>query len=721
MALITLRDILISARNESALMRHNYLGAEHLFIALLDIPGGLTSTLLQEQGLAPLYVRDAIRRKIGKGPDQRLWVGFRYTPRTNVILDIARDLAADQALPEPGERELLTALLVEGDSLPIHLLRRLGADIGRLRHEAPLRKLTGYTRPPEIAITFAPDIDPAITIDRKHLFILRRMFAGYPAVRIERRLAASTKSLVLVVTPIQPDGRELAPTIAKIGLADAILDEAQRYETHVKSSLPLQTARLEDPPTAPDNSDLAGIKYTLVASTGSLPQDLRSRVKTHGLSAIGNLLRSELFERFSKNWWQQNRPFRFQVWAEYDWILPPVLTIDLAPVDESANVQVIRIPFNRTRLKARLQQISIGDLVRLENFTVYKVDRAANTLKLAIGYGAEADKRAYKVEVRGLNQTSDTFYRGEIVERLAGRVWKTRHDILLEALYQAEPDFDPAGERLPAGSRSVLNPLRVYDDLLDLHVNGSLSRIHGDLHLGNILVGPGGGVWLIDFADTRDGHTLFDWATFEISLLGDAIMPLLGDDWDSVRQMFDMIATLDAYDSPGPDDARLRPSYDILRELHSIVGECLTTPDSWAEYHIALALCGLRATTFKTMRLGGRRLAFLLAGLASENIVRNLSAASPTDTPSPDETDSHADRLVLSMGEPQTDIPSPSDLESAASQPDTTRPAPFGSTRPLHNPDASVFQPRVTSMADPIEPAAEDQFPDDPSSPGFGR
>lgn len=699
MTSITLRDLLISARNESVLMRHNYLGVEHLFIALLDIPSGLTSTLLQEQGLAPLYVRDAIRRKVGKGTDQRLWVGFRYTPRTNIVLNIARDLAADQALPEPGERELLTALLIEGKSLPIRLLERLGVDLDRLRREATTRKLTGYTQPPEVAISFGPDFDSDFMIERKYLFILRRMFAGYPAIRIERRLITFSKTLVLVVTPIQLDGRDLAPVIAKIGLADAILDEAQRYESHVKSSLPLRTARLEDPPTAPDNSELAGIKYTLVASTGTAPQDLRSHVQTQGLAGLDQLLRHELFERFRKNWWQQSRPFRFQVWAEYDWLLPPILTLEMTTADDQSNAHVVHIPFNRARLKTRLQQLHPGDMVRLENFTAYKVDPAAKMLKLSLGYGAEADKRAYRVEVHGL-ASSEAFYRGEVIERLTGRVLKTRQQALTEAVRLLEPDFDPLDQWVPTGHRAVLNPVRVYEDLLDLHVNGSLSRIHGDLHLGNILVGPDGGVWLIDFADTRDGHTLFDWATFEVSLLGDAIMPQLGDDWQTVRQVFQMLSGAAQPGTLRETEARLQQAYEVVQALRAIAGECLALPEGWSEYYVALSLCGLRAITFKTMGLGGRRLAFLLAGMAAETILSSVHAAASTDTPSPDET---ADDISVSPSDSPADAPPAAPWDAV----------PYGATRPRQNLQDEAGWPRLNSPSESAELPSHPQAPHD--------
>ncbi len=129
---IGLRDILINARQESYRMQHYYLGVEHLFIGLLDIQGGLTSSLLEERGLTTEYVVDAIRRKAGKGNRQRLWAGMPNTPRADVVLGIANDLALESGRQEISERDLLIAILDENDSIPVRVLRSFEVDTAQL-------------------------------------------------------------------------------------------------------------------------------------------------------------------------------------------------------------------------------------------------------------------------------------------------------------------------------------------------------------------------------------------------------------------------------------------------------------------------------------------------------------------------------------------------------------------------------------------------------------
>ncbi len=646
MHVISLKDILINARQESVQMRHHYLGVEHLFIAMLQIQGGITASIVEDYGFSTEYVIGAIRRKTDKGTNQRLWAGFPYTPRTEIILDIANDLAMDNSLSEATERELLVAILNEHDSLPIRVLQTLGMNL-----MAATLAAIGYDpkrepHTPDIHIAFSDTFNEDLPIQREQLFVLRRMFAAHKTIRIEQRLTGFSGALVLVVTPIHADNREDAPMVVKIHDADNIFDEVHRFATHVKSSLPLQTARLEDNPIKPETSELAGIKYTLVANSDGIPMDLRHRFQTSGSYELGKILQKELYSQFKITWWQHKRPFRFQAWKEYDWLFPPLITLDFIPENDEAEMPlVIKIPVNRGKLKTKLTALNFGDDVVLENFTVQKVDRQNNVLKLAVGFGSEADKHAYKVEMRGVNGLPKTFYRGEVVERLVGTVWKTRHDLMLDSVRDLEPDFEPDDRWIPVGDLQLPNPLLGYENLLDRHINGSMSKIHGDLHLGNILVGPNNSIWLIDFGHTRDGHTLFDWATLEVSLLGDALMNVIDSDWNTVRSVVKCLIAMGS-ENPLPSvNEQIISAVDSVSAIRGIVRQCLATEDNWYEYYVSLALCALRAITWKTMSLGGRRLLYLVSAMAILEMNRKyLNTA--LETPSPDLTDVLPTRVV---------------------------------------------------------------------------
>jgi hypothetical protein len=396
---------------------------------------------------------------------------------------------------------------------------------------------------------------------------------------------------------------------------------------------------LEDKPVAPEICALAGVKYTIVTKPDKTPQDLGSAIAELGVDKLGYWLQQQLYAQFGRTWWQQRRTFRFQVWTEYDWILPPVLTMQyVQDSDSSTGTHMLRVPVNRSKLK----QIEDGDTVILENFTVQRVYPAQNAIQLAIGRGNEATRRAYKIMLTGIDLERDFHYRGEVIDRIVGRVRKTRHDSLMNAATMLDTPFELNGETIVikgSKQRTLPNPIRAYEELLHLHISGSTSKIHGDLHLGNILVGPSDSPFLIDFAHSRDGHTIFDWATLETSLLSDWIMNQIGNEWEAAYLVLEYVAALNAQTTFPRTNPELTLAFTPLIAIRSIAQESLADEGAWEEYYISLALSALRGIVWETKSLGGRRLLFLVAALAIQEAQKHIAEPGEMDTPMPDEQD----------------------------------------------------------------------------------
>ena len=621
---VPLGDILISARQESHRMRHFYLGLEHIFIALLSIRGGLAASILADEGFAPEYVIDAIRRKAGKG-GKRLWAGFPNTPRTDVVLAIAAEIAAEFSRQNILERDLLVAALEENESLPVRVLRSLAIDVEGMRNEARTREVAYTSTRSFVKVILAADFEGDLTPDQ--LFILRRMFSTHPEVRVEKRLTGGyTPATVLVVTPVHADKRIDSSVVVKISSSDIIQDEAYRYEQYVKNTLPPLTARLEERPTAPESTDLAALKYTLITDEDGNPRDMRSVLREWSGKKLGEWLATRLYDYFGEVWWKQRNNFRFDVWQEYDRVLPPVLTLEL--VDEN------KIPADRKKvLRPRrffVNALEFGDYVIVEDFIVHRVNHENNSIQLALKQGTTTNL-AYQIEIRGINFNEDTYYRQEVVERIAGRVWKTRREQLTNAVRELEPDFDIQSEYIPLNENRIENPLAFYARMLEETIDGTFSTIHGDLHPGNILIGANDSALLIDFARTREGHTIFDWATLEMSLLSEVLIPLVENDWNELRQLAVYIRHINQNDTlpDAPDD--IRDALQAVLAIRRIVRECLANADKPVEYYIAVAMCGLRAMTWATMDQASRRLMYLISGVMVNAYISWRDAASVDD------------------------------------------------------------------------------------------
>lgn len=120
--------ILASAAEEARKLGHNYLGAEHLFMAITRNDDGPTCTLLKQAGLKPRDVRSEIRHEIGNGEGQLDDV-LPLTPRAEMILSLAIFLAERDEEDEITEDHLLKALLQESESVPVRKLIDMGFNL----------------------------------------------------------------------------------------------------------------------------------------------------------------------------------------------------------------------------------------------------------------------------------------------------------------------------------------------------------------------------------------------------------------------------------------------------------------------------------------------------------------------------------------------------------------------------------------------------------------
>jgi hypothetical protein len=137
------------------------------------------------------------------------------------------------------------------------------------------------------------------------------------------------------------------------------------------------------------------------------------------------------------------------------------------------------------------------------------------------------------------------------------------------------------------------DPLRNLDAWLQAPLQGTRSTIHGDLNLENALVGPGGLVWLIDFAETREGHTLYDFARLGAEIAAHILAPRAG--------------------SPAAFLALIRQGDPLLTAVDALAGRCLFDTQQPREYRLSLALACLGGLKFGNLSPLARECLYLLA------------------------------------------------------------------------------------------------------------
>lgn len=416
--------------------------------------------------------------------------------------------------------------------------------------------LQSWSPNPSLAIESYPGMK--LTPDEKKL--LQALFNRYGRLSLQGEfLSGYSGARTFLALPIRRDGRADAATIIKIGSAESIGQEYRNYEEFVKDTLPPVTARIQHPPvTTPGlarsyqkssgRQGRAAIQYTFIGRPGLTPTSLRQAL----LENPDPSLLQTLFETFGPNWWMQRRPYSFRLGQEYDRMLPAHLVLE--PVKGRGKI----LDGSASPYELDLQ---VGDRVSLRHFPYIEV--RADRQGLSLRGEPVPGQPALRVRWKGLSEPNGA----------CGQVAATRESLLSDMV----KGYERCG--LP-------DPLERLPSLLNEMVVGSQSIIHGDLNLENILVGPGGFVWLIDFAQTREGHPLYDFAHLEAEIVAHVIAPRL----TAPEQILDVLQAHGG-SAFGP----------LLEKLHGIGDRCLFNPAQLREYELARTITFLGALKFTNL------------------------------------------------------------------------------------------------------------------------
>jgi hypothetical protein len=448
------------------------------------------------------------------------------------------------------------------------------------------------------------EIPSGIKLSPHDTTILKSLFSRYDRLVIRSEfLSGYSGARTFLVLPIRPDGRSDAYTIAKIGDLTSIQREHHNYETFVKDTLPPITARIQSPPVSLPSHNRGGVggdewaalQYTFIGEAGSTPKSLRQAL----LDTPDPALLTGLFKTFGPNWWMQRVPYTFRLCQEYDRALPPHYVL------EPMMSRDTRLQRTEQVLDGRASpgevHLSIGDRVTLRHFPTF--ERHADGQSISVKGEAVPGQAHLRIKWLGT----------EPGKNLVGRVVATRDELLKSYV----SSFDLFGWPDPLGK---------LPHLLEESLVGTRSIIHGDLNLENVLVGPGAFVWLIDFATTREGHPLFDFAHLEAEIIAHVIAPQVtvgeyqaflqsqvpGHERNVEGRLTEITATHQAL-------------FDLRTTLYDIALKCLANPSKSREYHLARYMSCLGGLKYRNLTPHQKHLLFLTAASLAAIIETDLT------------------------------------------------------------------------------------------------
>jgi ATP-dependent Clp protease ATP-binding subunit ClpA len=128
------QQALTLAEDEARALRHDYIGQEHLLLALVQVEEGLAAKVLAKLGMTPERMREAVAAKIGPGgapPDAVLKRTERLERAIELAIDSGRRLNHNYA----GTEHLLLGVLEEREGVGSNILLSLGVQLDEVRAE----------------------------------------------------------------------------------------------------------------------------------------------------------------------------------------------------------------------------------------------------------------------------------------------------------------------------------------------------------------------------------------------------------------------------------------------------------------------------------------------------------------------------------------------------------------------------------------------------------
>ncbi len=129
------REAMTLAQDHARILRHHYIGTEHILLGLLAAQQGNAAQVLSRAGVSPQQARAVVEQIIGRAKGDPPAGPLRLTPRSKKVLELARKEAKHHRSTHVRSEHLLLGLLREGRGVGAQVLTRLGADHDSLRQK----------------------------------------------------------------------------------------------------------------------------------------------------------------------------------------------------------------------------------------------------------------------------------------------------------------------------------------------------------------------------------------------------------------------------------------------------------------------------------------------------------------------------------------------------------------------------------------------------------
>jgi hypothetical protein len=135
----------VPRRDQAIVLKHNYIGTEHILLGLLREEEGLAARVLESLDITVERVRAEVVRIVGSGEEVTSGQ-IPFTPRTKKVLELALREALNLGYDYIGSEHILLGLVRENEGLAARILLDFDADSEKIRNEV-IRALYRQSNP----------------------------------------------------------------------------------------------------------------------------------------------------------------------------------------------------------------------------------------------------------------------------------------------------------------------------------------------------------------------------------------------------------------------------------------------------------------------------------------------------------------------------------------------------------------------------------------------
>jgi ATP-dependent Clp protease ATP-binding subunit ClpC len=174
------RRVVVLAQDEARGLNHNWIGTEHLLLAVIREGHGVGAKALESMQISLDAARQQVESLIGRGQNPVGDGHIPFTPRAKKVLELSLREALQLGHNYIGTEHILLGLIREGDGVAAQVLVSLGCDLNRARQQV-IQLLHGYQGRQSVLSTIGDELGDRLASMAARLAVIERVLGDAAA------------------------------------------------------------------------------------------------------------------------------------------------------------------------------------------------------------------------------------------------------------------------------------------------------------------------------------------------------------------------------------------------------------------------------------------------------------------------------------------------------------------------------------------------------------